>query len=472
MSRILVIGDVHGTSHWKKWFSNGEIPSSIDQVVFLGDYMESHQINETLSFFYENLNEIILLKKVHMDKITLLIGNHDLYYLTDKNSPFYKNIDLFDIGMVNGCYTFSHAGFTNSYIESIKEKLQPGESIVKSINNLFHTAVKENNPELLYLFDFNQRCLDDTGDNIKQGPLWVRPKSLLEDAYYPTQIVGHTPGKDENPAFLKKGGNKVIIVNNYDASASIIVNTYILPQNFETIPQYNKRQKELLHLKNDIKSLAGQDYAKIRKEYSLTKTQFKECINKVYELYGLEMKEGKPSAQYLMALSIVASKVNVCIKKSTAKPTTNTNTVKVSIDTPNVAQIVSAIMAELELGSLYDADANSAISKELGSGYHFMNDDVYTSALIGFIGSFGKKLGKLIESSGVTIKIPNDSFWSMDKVHIAAWAVVVILKESKYQYEMCGALNRTYLIENTVPVNVRYNILENGEIDEIDITLS
>ena len=31
-----------------------------------------------------------------------------------------------------------------------------------------------------------------SGDEISQGPLWIRPESLLQDAYYPKQVVGHT----------------------------------------------------------------------------------------------------------------------------------------------------------------------------------------------------------------------------------------------------------------------------------------
>ena len=31
-----------------------------------------------------------------------------------------------------------------------------------------------------------------SGDEVTQVPLWIRPTSLLEDAYYKNQVVGHT----------------------------------------------------------------------------------------------------------------------------------------------------------------------------------------------------------------------------------------------------------------------------------------
>ncbi len=47
----------------------------------------------------------------------------------------------------------------------------------------------------LALFDYNLYSgRDDYGDTISQSPIWVRPKSLLQDKLDGfRQIVGHTP---------------------------------------------------------------------------------------------------------------------------------------------------------------------------------------------------------------------------------------------------------------------------------------
>ena len=34
--------------------------------------------------------------------------------------------------------------------------------------------------------------LSGSGNEITQGPLWIRPEALLKDVFYETQIVGHT----------------------------------------------------------------------------------------------------------------------------------------------------------------------------------------------------------------------------------------------------------------------------------------
>ena len=36
------------------------------------------------------------------------------------------------------------------------------------------------------------RPLEPVYSKILEGPLWIRPTSLLEDAYYKNQVVGHT----------------------------------------------------------------------------------------------------------------------------------------------------------------------------------------------------------------------------------------------------------------------------------------
>lgn len=74
--QILIIGDVHGRTFWKKALN---IIDEMDKVVFLGDYLDPYfyegiSIVEALS----NFKEIIEFKHNYYDKVILLIGNHKM----------------------------------------------------------------------------------------------------------------------------------------------------------------------------------------------------------------------------------------------------------------------------------------------------------------------------------------------------------------------------------------------------------
>lgn len=77
-AQLLVIPDVHGRSFWK-----GAIAKYPDlPVVFLGDYLDpyTHE-NITQKDALDNFKEIIAFKQANMDRVTLLIGNHEIHYI-------------------------------------------------------------------------------------------------------------------------------------------------------------------------------------------------------------------------------------------------------------------------------------------------------------------------------------------------------------------------------------------------------
>ena len=85
MTKILVIPDVHGRQFWKQAVASGEY----DKVIFLGDYLDPYpdeQIDEQTA--KDNFKEILSYYDQHPDKVVLLLGNHDLHYL----SPYYHYI--------------------------------------------------------------------------------------------------------------------------------------------------------------------------------------------------------------------------------------------------------------------------------------------------------------------------------------------------------------------------------------------
>jgi metallophosphoesterase superfamily enzyme len=71
--KLLAIGDIHGRDVWK------DINFlAFDKVVFVGDYVDSYIRSDWQ--VYQNLKEIIDLKKQNFDKVVLLLGNHDIHY--------------------------------------------------------------------------------------------------------------------------------------------------------------------------------------------------------------------------------------------------------------------------------------------------------------------------------------------------------------------------------------------------------
>lgn len=75
--KIIVIADIHGRSIWKEIISK---ENDFDSVIFLGDYFDTHGGGYSANRQIENFKDIIAYKKANMDKVTLLIGNHDVHY--------------------------------------------------------------------------------------------------------------------------------------------------------------------------------------------------------------------------------------------------------------------------------------------------------------------------------------------------------------------------------------------------------
>lgn len=188
--KILVIGDVHGRDDWKKVVEQAEY----DTCVFIGDYFDSFDLPASTQM--RNFEDIVKFKKDSEKKVVLLMGNHDLHYMLkdERYSGFQEKYEFMiytklhdatdHIQMAyeyNGLL-FTHAGITKTWCYNINLK-HDAFGFVETINQLPLTE-----------FGFKQEgATSPHGDDIHQGPLWVRPASLAKDAVggY-TQIVGHT----------------------------------------------------------------------------------------------------------------------------------------------------------------------------------------------------------------------------------------------------------------------------------------
>jgi hypothetical protein len=184
--KIICVPDIHQSNHWKKLLKTDL--SAIDKIVFLGDYFDCWK-NEWPAQG-ENFEAIIQFKENFSDKIDVLFGNHDTSYLLDERCSGYQHYKARDIKkLINNSiqfmqvisvydkYIFSHAGVSYKWMRCI------GIKDVNGINQLF-----KERPNF-----FRWVGPDNYGNNINEGPLWIRPESLYRTSVKRyNQIVGHT----------------------------------------------------------------------------------------------------------------------------------------------------------------------------------------------------------------------------------------------------------------------------------------
>ena len=126
--KILINPDIHGRVFWKYSI---EHKNEFDKIIFLGDYLDAYSpdllVNEK-----DNFKEIIQFKKDNLDKVILLLGNHDCHYINSKilhssrynpfkasiyHKLFNDNLDLFQLVYIYNKYLFSHAGVYEEWLK-------------------------------------------------------------------------------------------------------------------------------------------------------------------------------------------------------------------------------------------------------------------------------------------------------------------------------------------------------------------
>lgn len=201
--KIVTCGDTHGRLNWKDIVVK-ELESS-DKFIFIGDYFDTHY-DETPEQQLSNFNDIVAFKKANMDKVILLVGNHDFHYLSGVNESYSgyqhswsKNFNealesalaegLMQMCYVYDKYVFTHAGVTNTWCVTYGVNRQP-HLLEDSINELFKT----NKYAFYFQMGYNY---SQSGDDVTQSPLWVRLPSLFQDGLVGFRfVVGHTTLKE------------------------------------------------------------------------------------------------------------------------------------------------------------------------------------------------------------------------------------------------------------------------------------
>jgi predicted MPP superfamily phosphohydrolase len=222
MERVGYVGDIHGRTNWIKKLSE---VAPLDHTVFMGDYLDTFDSDNTPVMQADNLMHILEIKMMNPDKITLLIGNHDLHYcdMTKKNYQssgfhaggsfmyhdiFKKHWDLFQIAHTVDGRLATHAGITKWWFGIWKKALgkdyakeeDPFKLLVEPMNNYF----QENHSKALDLISAVGESRG--GVNISGGPLWCDKSELIRDPLPDLdQVVGHTQVEHTLTHFTDKG---------------------------------------------------------------------------------------------------------------------------------------------------------------------------------------------------------------------------------------------------------------------------
>lgn len=204
MRKRIIIGDMHGRYDIVKKIYDFENP---DDVIMLGDYVDSHEIISDEQQ-HDALNNLAVLQSKHKNgKFILLMGNHDFHY-------FYNNIYE---EQYSG-YSYDRATWAPDffqqmirfnkmqmvYIDNINKTIYSHAGISKVWLENHDLSINEINSEIInnpQVFKFTYGSgFSATGDCPENSPIWIRPYSLLKNMYNDidgiwTQIVGHTPCK-------------------------------------------------------------------------------------------------------------------------------------------------------------------------------------------------------------------------------------------------------------------------------------
>lgn len=214
----LIIPDVHGRTFWKDAVMKyPDVP-----VIFLGDYLDPYNncIEHISSrFAISNFLEILEYKHTHEDMVTLLLGNHDLHYLSyDLNCSRKDEFLAYQIGeMIKRNFNvfqlatwlqtesrqvlFSHAGILSGWWNLRFPEVAPDscQTICDTLNDKMG--------EHSFLVQLVMDCSWLRGGMLKCGsPVWADVDEYLDEDAVSTlpeqiyQVFGHSQ-QVTNPVF-------------------------------------------------------------------------------------------------------------------------------------------------------------------------------------------------------------------------------------------------------------------------------
>ena len=191
MSKIVVIGDIHGCNKWKNIV---HMHPDATEFIFIGDYFDS--FTRSHAECISNFKEIIKWKESTDVKVIMLIGNHDFHYMSECGGRYggwsaWHAAEIGELLRVNkhhlqtayqsGKYLFTHAGVSKQWYEA---NFQEDGNISDQINDLWSYDKRP----------FNHSGMEMYGNYDGEGPMWIRPEALRRNPLNDNiiQIVGHT----------------------------------------------------------------------------------------------------------------------------------------------------------------------------------------------------------------------------------------------------------------------------------------
>lgn len=211
--KTIVLGDIHGRICWYDIIEK-ENP---DRIIFLGDYVSTHDKNISIEQQCSNLEDILNFKEGFGENCILLRGNHDMQHLAyswAECSGYFPHVAQWMVGIkdrflrltqwvyIQDDLVFSHAGITDQFWEYLNLGEPTKDNILK---------INELEPSPLFGFTSN-RFGDYYGDSPTQPLTWVRPITLMEHNIGWKQVVGHTRVKTPGELTQHLQGNGWITI--------------------------------------------------------------------------------------------------------------------------------------------------------------------------------------------------------------------------------------------------------------------
>jgi predicted phosphodiesterase len=213
---LLLIGDIHGRSFWKKAVE--EYKDKVDRIIFIGDYLDPYPWEGiTRKDAIANFQEIIDFKAENKDKVVLFVGNHDLAYIDKRNytvrsrydssnayhieEMFRSHRSFFQLAheelVGDKRYLFTHAGLQKGWYDA-HEKLI-GEL---SVNGLNHLLEIPEGIRALCEASWARGGYDRYGSIVWNDVTECRP-TINEELPWDFQIFGHSQ-QDEHPIIARE----------------------------------------------------------------------------------------------------------------------------------------------------------------------------------------------------------------------------------------------------------------------------
>ena len=205
--KTVIIGDVHGHNSWKQVVQQEQ---DADRIIFVGDYFDSFNVPGLVQI--QNFQDIIEFKTTTDKEVVLLVGNHDYHYFPEigengcsgyqtRLAPSIQHIIDTNRDHLQLAYQFddilvTHAGISSEWLDDTIT-MWDVPNLAMYLNDLFKYQPLKVAYRSYKQVGTNVYGTSGYGDEVFQGPLWIRPRALMK-ANYDTlrtqirQVVGHT----------------------------------------------------------------------------------------------------------------------------------------------------------------------------------------------------------------------------------------------------------------------------------------